>query len=75
MYENVTQQPAEFTIAMKYGDLPEDVVEKTKLMLLDSIGCALGGYITDKYRIGMELIAEFGGHPQATIIGGPRTES
>jgi len=73
MFENVTRQLAESVIETSYSSLPQEVIEKIKLMLLDSIGCALGGYITDRARIALELAEEFGGNPQASIIGNRRT--
>lgn len=75
MYENITKQLSESVIKMKYETLPQDLVEKTKLMVLDSLGCALGGYITDRARIMLELIKEFGGNDRATLIGSYRTSS
>jgi len=73
MYEEVTQQLSQAITQSTYSSLSPDAIKKIKLMLLDSIGCALGGYITDRARIAMELIEECGGNPQATIIGGKRT--
>ena len=73
MYQNVTKDLATFITKVKYEDLPHDVVEKVKLILLDDIGNALGGYITDRARIAVELVDEMGGKPQASIIGGRLT--
>jgi 2-methylcitrate dehydratase PrpD len=73
MYENVTKDLAIFITGVKYEDLPKDAVAKIKLILLDDIGNALGGYITDRARIAMELVDEMGGNPQASIIGGRLT--
>lgn len=70
---NITKELAEFAVNLKYDDIPKDVVEKTKLILLDSIGCALGSYVTDRSRIALEFALESGGNPQASIIGGFRT--
>jgi 2-methylcitrate dehydratase PrpD len=36
---------------VKYNKLPKDVIEKAKLCILDSIGCALGGSATNKGEI------------------------
>jgi 2-methylcitrate dehydratase PrpD len=73
MAENITEQLAGFVTRTGFDDLSEDLIEKIKLMLLDSIGCALGGSKTDKARIALELVDELGGNPQAGIIGGHRT--
>ena len=73
MAENVTEQLANFVTRVRFDDLPQQLVNKMKWMLLDSIGCAFGGYHTDKAGIALELVKELGGNPQACIIGGPRT--
>lgn len=65
----VTEALAESCVRVCFEDLPEEDVEKTKLLLLDSIGCALGSYVVDRSRIAVELVKELGGNPQATVIG------
>ena len=72
MFDGVTQQLAECVTRIRYDDLSQGMIEKVKLMLLDSLGCALAGHITDRARIALELVEEFGGNPQATIIGNHR---
>ncbi|MFC1971563.1 MmgE/PrpD family protein [Chloroflexota bacterium] len=69
----VTQTLAEFAAKTTFNDLPGSAIQKTKQVLLDSIGCALGSYITDRARITIELTEELGGHPQASIIGHRKT--
>lgn len=73
MYENVTQELVRLIDKASYDNLPGEVVERIKQMLLDSIGCALAGHITDRGRIALELIEELGGNPQAGIIGQSRS--
>lgn len=73
MFEGVTEQVVDFAIGTKFDDLPPEVVHKTKLLLLDAIGCALGGYVTDRAKLAIEFIQESGGSPQGTIIGGHRS--
>ena len=71
--ENITNNLAEFANSIKFEDLPKEVVEKVKLIFLDSIGCALGSYITDRSKIALEFALKSGGNPQASIIGGFKT--
>lgn len=70
---NIKKDLAEFAVNLKYDDMPKDVVEKIKLILLDSIGCALGSYITYRSRIALEFALESGGNPQTSIIGDFKT--
>lgn len=65
----ITQQLARLVTTTEFNCLPEGAVKKIKLMLLDSIGCALGGHITDRAKITLELVGELGGNAQASIIG------
>lgn len=63
-------QLAAFVDATKFSDLPENVVKETKRILLDSMGCALGGVTSDKGKWGLDYVrAFFSGPPQATAIG------
>jgi 2-methylcitrate dehydratase PrpD len=70
MPDTLVQQMAEFTSSIEYAQLPEEVVEESKRIILDSIGCALAGVDDVKGRIGIEygLIAG-GATGEATIFG------
>jgi 2-methylcitrate dehydratase PrpD len=65
-----TQELVDFTLKVKFGDLPDSVVRQSKRVFLDDIGCALGGHVTEKAKIVMEFVKEMGGEAQASIIGG-----
>lgn len=73
MVTKVTQTVADFATAVTFDQLPELVIQSTKRILLDSIGCALGGFNIDRSRIALEMANELGGKPQATIIGDSKT--
>ncbi|MFW6126121.1 MAG: MmgE/PrpD family protein, partial [Chloroflexota bacterium] len=73
MYEGVTAELAAFVSRARLEDVPGDAVEKIKLLLLDDIGNALGGYVTDRARIAVEYVEESGGTPQASVVGGHLT--
>ena len=68
--ERVTEKLADFAVRARFGDLPQEVVDKVKQILLDSVGCALGAYITDRAKLAIKFAEERGGDPQASIIGG-----
>ena len=69
----LTKRLIQITSKLRFKDLPEEDVDKTKLVLLDSIGCALAGQVVDRGRMIMDLAKELGGNAQATIIGHHRT--
>lgn len=67
------QTLAEFTANTQYGQLPAGVIAESKRILLDSVGCALGGHTHSKGQIGVEIGHFMGAGSlgnQATIIGG-----
>lgn len=54
---------------IRYATLPADVVRETKRLILDTLGCALGGYHGTPC-VGVRAVAtELGGRAEATIIG------
>jgi 2-methylcitrate dehydratase len=66
--ENITYKMAQFSIDLKYEDLPADVVELTKRFVFDSIGCAFGGSKTEDVEIMLNLYNEMAGKPEASVI-------
>lgn len=63
---------AAFTADTRYESLPEKVAHESKRLLLDSIGCALGGHSHHKGRVGVEYARLAGpgvAGAQASIIG------
>src|SRR5580700_7128587 len=41
---SVAEMLADFAVKLRYEDLPSEVVRTTKRTILDTIGCAIGGY-------------------------------
>ncbi len=66
---SISRQLAEYCIDFKFNDLPEDVIHQAKRVLLDTIGCAIGGYTSEASRIVLETIKELTGPREATVIG------
>jgi len=60
---------AEFLVKTTFKDLPADVVHKTKQLTLDTVGSALGGYLTDIGAICLGITKSLGGNSESTIIG------
>lgn len=57
-----------------FADLPPAVVRQAKLLVLDTLGCALGGIAGEPVRAARAIARALGGRPEATIIGsGERT--
>ncbi|MFC2066584.1 MmgE/PrpD family protein [Chloroflexota bacterium] len=60
---------SDFAAGLKFEDLPSDVVDEARRIILDSIGCGLAGVTHDRSKAGLAFARQFGGLPQATVIG------
>lgn len=67
--EGVTKALANFCAAFKFEDLPTPAVQETKRIILDTIGCGLGGHGVDKGTMAVKLSRLTGGTAEASIIG------
>lgn len=65
----ITRDLADFAASIRYDQLPPFVVAETKRLLLDTIGCALGGLYTEKGRLAVKLAQNLGGLPEASLFG------
>jgi len=65
----VTERIAEYAVNMSYRSFPKEVIHQGKRCFLDLIGTTLGGAKQPLGRILVKTAREFGGKPQATIIG------
>jgi len=60
---------ARWTAALDYKHLSQDAVYQAKRFLLDSVGCALGGYQQHDVKIALDVLDEVAGRGPATVIG------
>lgn len=60
---------ARWIVALRYEDLPPQVIARAKRVLLDTIGCALGAVKAEPVRVAQQVVALQGGNPQATVLG------
>jgi len=58
-----------FILKINYEDIPEIVLERAKLMVLDNIGVQLAGSSFKIGKIIKEYLEYLGGNKQATVIG------
>jgi len=66
---NTSEILAKYVEEAQFHDFPKEVIAKAKYLILDSIGCALGGVQTDIGRIYIELAKDLRGEPESTVIG------
>ena len=67
--ETVTASMARWAAGVQFADLSKDAVCQAKRFLLDSLGCALGGYQQHDVKIALEVLSETAGPGRATVIG------
>jgi 2-methylcitrate dehydratase len=67
--EKITAPMARWAATLKFEDLSPDAVREAKRFLLDSLGCALGGYLQHDVKIALAVLDEIAGRGPATVIG------
>jgi len=67
--ETITARMSRWAAGLQFKDLSADAVYQAKRFLLDSMGCALGGYQQHDVRIALEILDEIAGPGPATVIG------
>jgi 2-methylcitrate dehydratase len=67
--KTLAEEMAQWISELRYESLPPNVVARTKLILLDTIGCALGALDAPPVRLARQVAREQGGNALATPIG------
>ncbi|HWR16004.1 MAG TPA: MmgE/PrpD family protein [Terriglobales bacterium] len=71
--ETISAVMAKWTAGLKFEHLSQDAVYQAKRYLLDSAGCALGGYQQHDVVIALDVLREIAGHGKCTLIGSGET--
>jgi 2-methylcitrate dehydratase len=66
---NVTAPISQFAANLKFEDISQEAVYQAKRFLLDSLGCALGGYQQHDVVLALEVLDEIAGRGPCTVIG------
>jgi 2-methylcitrate dehydratase PrpD len=72
---NATRDLAAFAAAIRYEDIPAEVVERIKTSVLDSIGCCLFGATLPWTQCVQAMAEEEGAAPVASLLGTGRKTS
>jgi 2-methylcitrate dehydratase len=59
---------ARYATELKYEDIPEDAIRIAKRSILDTIGCAFGGYGAGPSKIAVKLASDVSSKQPATIL-------
>jgi 2-methylcitrate dehydratase len=65
----ITERISRWATGLRYEDLGDDAIREAKRYMLDSVGCALGGYQQHDVKIALEVLEEHGGAGPATVFG------
>src|SRR3954463_12820846 len=71
--ETVSAVMSKWAANLKFADLSQDAVYQAKRFLLDSVGCALGGYQQHDVAIALDVLREIAGHGKCSVIGSGET--
>src|ERR1039458_3838455 len=67
--ETITATMSRWGGGLEYNHVSEDAVSQAKRFLLDSVGCALGGYRQHDVILALEVLNEIAGRGPSTVIG------
>ncbi|MBT5810151.1 MAG: hypothetical protein HOI19_07225, partial [Rhodospirillaceae bacterium] len=72
MTDNTTEILASFAAGLTYDALPADVLNSTKLLILDALACAVAGNLGEETEQVQAMATALGSSQEASLIGGGR---
>src|SRR5262247_4721000 len=74
MPDRILNHLCEYALSLSYRDLPQEVIHRTKQIVLDTVGCALGGAGSPPARIARAAAAEVtSAIPTTVLVSGQKT--
>jgi 2-methylcitrate dehydratase len=74
MVDRILNHLCDYALNRSYRDLPEEVIRQAKHIVLDTVGCALGGAESPPAKIARAAAAEItSAVPSTVLIGGQKT--
>ena len=67
--DTLTHAMARFAVETGFEDLPAEVVDYTKLLILDSLICGIAASEAERTRMSHKLAERLGGPAEATVFG------
>lgn len=67
--ETITARMARWASGLRYEQISASAAHQAKRFLLDTLGCALGGYRQHDVRIALDVLGEHAGPGPCTVIG------
>ena len=71
----IAERLSSFGTSLRYQDLPPEVVHQAKRLIIDTLGCAFGGYTGQPSKIARDLASTLSSTQPATVLGSGQTTS
>jgi 2-methylcitrate dehydratase len=65
---SLAERLARYATELRYEDLPEDVIRIARRSILDTFGCAFGGYAAGPSKIAIKLASDVSSRQPATVL-------
>ena len=65
----IVESLSDYAASLRFEDLPADVVHQAKRLLIDTVGCALGGFDGEPSVIARSLAESVSSRQPATVLG------
>ena len=74
MVDRILTHLCDYALKLSYRDLPQEVIRRTKHIVMDTVGCALGGAESPPAKIARAAAAEItSAFPSTILISGQKT--
>ena len=73
MVDRILNHLCDYALNLSYRDLPEEVIRQAKHIVLDTVGCALGGAESPPAKIARAAAEITSAVPSTVLIGGQKT--
>jgi 2-methylcitrate dehydratase len=74
MADRILNHLCDYALKLSYNDLPQEVIRRTKYIILDTVGCALGGAESAPAKIARAAASEItSAIPSTVLISGQKT--
>jgi 2-methylcitrate dehydratase len=67
--DSMIERLADYAVSLRYEELPADTVHECKRKLVDTLGCAAGGFNSEPAAIARAIARRVVGDPPARILG------
>ena len=69
MADKTVQRLVDYAASLKFNDLPWEVVQQVKRLIIDSLGCGICAFNSPPVKIARELASTYSGTKTATLLG------